>query len=692
MSPDLTKVAIGINDVILIKNLLEGQDEELREARPRDDLDLGNGAHLIYHVSSDGASIIEIRDTGVIRFWKLGNNQAVVGDRHQSPVEKYVITAKNYLMTLHQDRTIAKWNLSSERPDLFGHREQGYKYDDGVSLLAFNSQGTQLAVAADGGGVRLIDDTGKLVLDTADFHGSTEVALDGCFHPNDCILATVMNNNCIKLWDVQNRELLADIQLDRPGKGLKFNLNGDILACPNDDGKRIRLLHYTNQRYGELLKKVNVEQALFLKLILLKRAEGDGSIPAGVIQNDNNAPQAVVPQDFMNKEHLQRIRDTLDPDFRRVLRLEEFDVAAPQLQVAVQRPTLQPQAAAVSRNEMDVDSFDSKPDNITGLLPAEHANTYVFANQGLPRNIEWSQFVSSFVPNILNATCDIGFAWPLYCGLQNNDFALTDWRKAGKAAFNKKASFCWERDRDNYLIVHGAAQHNLINLMKSIFDPVFEEYRVAHNITIDSVGGKNGWTALHIACAEGYKGHLDMVKLLIELGAKGGVVSSGGSTPLHVAVRYAFNSVYGHAAVIRYLLDSIPAFRALIDAQDANGWTALHWAAYKGYRDIARILVDKGADKTKRNSSGKTACDLSADSEIRAITTCLSEAEQAALNSRMISVMRDESSTGRSSMKKLSPFSELLSRERTLTIVCQIKGIRRCIMLCNSVLFGLQNC
>ena len=43
--------------------------------------------------------------------------------------------------------------------------------------------------------------------------------------------------------------------------------------------------------------------------------------------------------------------------------------------------------------------------------------------------------------------------------------------------------------------------------------------------------------------------------------------------------------------------------------QQINGWTALHYAAARGYLAIATRLLEGGADLTLRDKDGKTALD-----------------------------------------------------------------------------------
>ena len=93
------------------------------------------------------------------------------------------------------------------------------------------------------------------------------------------------------------------------------------------------------------------------------------------------------------------------------------------------------------------------------------------------------------------------------------------------------------------------------------------------------------------------KGHLDLVKKLIDRGAD---VNKPGWTPLH----YAATS--GHLAIMELLLEH----HAFIDAESPNGTTPLMMAAHYGTPAAVKLLLEAGADPTMKNQLGLTAIDF----------------------------------------------------------------------------------
>ena len=85
--------------------------------------------------------------------------------------------------------------------------------------------------------------------------------------------------------------------------------------------------------------------------------------------------------------------------------------------------------------------------------------------------------------------------------------------------------------------------------------------------------------------------------MLLDAHARTEAADHSGYTACHVAAQY------GHAAFLFHL----GARRgALLEAQDADGRTPLHWASYKGFASCVRLLVFVGCDPTRGDREGCT--------------------------------------------------------------------------------------
>eukprot|EP00163_Fabomonas_tropica_P031347 TRINITY_DN742_c0_g1_i1.p1 TRINITY_DN742_c0_g1~~TRINITY_DN742_c0_g1_i1.p1 ORF type:complete len:735 (-),score=88.59 TRINITY_DN742_c0_g1_i1:1496-3700(-) len=101
-----------------------------------------------------------------------------------------------------------------------------------------------------------------------------------------------------------------------------------------------------------------------------------------------------------------------------------------------------------------------------------------------------------------------------------------------------------------------------------------------------------GATPVHLACQ---KGHFEIVKYLIQMGASLLLKDQGGRLPLHYAARG------GDASTLKLVM-----YRPNTDVneQDAAGETPIYFSAYFGNPECARLLVDAGADVNVANSHG----------------------------------------------------------------------------------------
>ncbi|AVS91302.1 hypothetical protein C8246_05205 [Paracidovorax avenae] len=124
----------------------------------------------------------------------------------------------------------------------------------------------------------------------------------------------------------------------------------------------------------------------------------------------------------------------------------------------------------------------------------------------------------------------------------------------------------------------------------------FDALMAAPGIKVEARNAKDE-SPLMIACL---RGQVAAVRALI---AKDGDVNKTGWTPLHYA---ASGTTDQQLEITRLLIDQ----SAYIDAESPNGTTPLMMAVSYGRADVARFLVEQGADPTIKNQLGLTAADF----------------------------------------------------------------------------------
>uniref|UniRef100_A0A8B9KZ14 Ankyrin repeat domain 6b n=1 Tax=Astyanax mexicanus TaxID=7994 RepID=A0A8B9KZ14_ASTMX len=108
---------------------------------------------------------------------------------------------------------------------------------------------------------------------------------------------------------------------------------------------------------------------------------------------------------------------------------------------------------------------------------------------------------------------------------------------------------------------------------------------------------KYGRTPLHLAA---YKGHLEVVRILLKAGCDLDIEDDGEQTALHRA------AVVGNSDVISALIQEGCA----LDRQDKDGNTSLHEVAWHGFSQSVKLLVKAGINLHAKNKAGNTALHL----------------------------------------------------------------------------------
>ncbi|XP_074542093.1 ankyrin repeat domain-containing protein 6b isoform X2 [Halichoeres trimaculatus] len=108
---------------------------------------------------------------------------------------------------------------------------------------------------------------------------------------------------------------------------------------------------------------------------------------------------------------------------------------------------------------------------------------------------------------------------------------------------------------------------------------------------------KYGRGPLHLAA---YKGHSEVVRILLKAGCDLDIQDDGEQTALHRA------AVVGNSDIISSLIQEGCA----LDRQDKDGNTALHEVSWHGFSQSVKLLVKAGANVHAKNKAGNTALHL----------------------------------------------------------------------------------
>ncbi|KAI4301320.1 hypothetical protein L6164_034608 [Bauhinia variegata] len=188
-------------------------------------------------------------------------------------------------------------------------------------------------------------------------------------------------------------------------------------------------------------------------------------------------------------------------------------------------------------------------------------------------------------------------------------------------------------------VLHEAAAVNRVDLMEILF-------KFLGSIDVNSVNS-DGRTPIHVAALHG---HVKAIEFCLSVGGNPEVTDFKGWTPLHCAasqgqlkavecllecsnVKYAVNKDgkaafslavdNGHWHLLDLLhwgdvllraarIDDVHGMKsalaegAAVNRRDQNGWTPLHWAAFKGRVKSVKLLLEHGAEVDIVDDAGYT--------------------------------------------------------------------------------------
>lgn len=162
------------------------------------------------------------------------------------------------------------------------------------------------------------------------------------------------------------------------------------------------------------------------------------------------------------------------------------------------------------------------------------------------------------------------------------------------------------RDANQFTPLHFASFNGRAELVKILLAAGAEKLARTSSET-------RQWLAMHYAAKNGY---LDVVKLFLDAGVDLEIKTSFGLTALHIAAEF------GHPQLVQFLL-SIGAKKDDPTIVENLQMTPLHHAVTGNFLEVAKLLLQAGASRNKRRSSGENVLEIAAKNNMAEMASLL---------------------------------------------------------------------
>ena len=224
------------------------------------------------------------------------------------------------------------------------------------------------------------------------------------------------------------------------------------------------------------------------------------------------------------------------------------------------------------------------PDVVNFLLKCGTTANTSFGNEGSPLRLAIAKGHSHVVKQLLKCSPQLSAGWKNDGTLLENA-AYRGHVKVARVLCDLGAAVS-APDKDGYTAMYSAICAGHIKVFNLLLK------RGADFLT-----PTNGWLPLHLAS---WHGHLQIVRRLIEKGARVRAQDKDGCTALHRAARR------GHLRILNLLLTSVgPEMTEAIEDQ-TNGWTCLHQAVLGGHLAVINRILELQPGLEKMTSTGVT--------------------------------------------------------------------------------------